>query len=140
MGFQSILARSLARVMPAAVAAGLLRSTCDIQQPDGTFSTNGTPSGNFTDVFGLVGIRCMDAPESDNRIQATELKQLAEIMAKGLRHVLLDTYYPQLDTAAGLGWRAVIDGVVYDLMGAEKDSQRSQTRLKLQLVEVGVAS
>lgn len=140
MGLSTLISRSVARVMPAARAAGLLRSLCDIQQPDGTTTPNGSLGGGFVDVSGLTAIACMDAPESENRIQATEIKELAEIMAKGLRHVLLQTYYPQLDNAAGLGWRAVIDGVPYDLLGAEKDSQRTQTRLNLQLVDVGVTS
>lgn len=140
MGLSTLISRAVSRVMPAAVATGLLRSICDIQQPDTSITPNGSPSGGFVDVAGLTAIACMDAPESENRIQATEIKELAEIMAKGLRHVLLDTYYPQLDNAAGLGWRAIIDGVVYDLLGAEKDSQRTQTRLNLQLVDVGVTS
>lgn len=140
MGLSTLISRAVSRVMPAARATGLLRSICRIQQPDTSITPNGSPSGGFVDVSGLTAIACMDAPESENRIQATEIKELAEIMAKGLRHVLLDSYYPQLDNAAGLGWRALIDGVAYDLLGGEKDSQRTQTRLNLQLVDVGVAS
>jgi len=66
------------------------------------------------------------------RIQATEVRALAEIMDKGLRHCLLNDYYPAI--TADL-W-ALVDGVTYDILGVEHDSQKQMTRLQLQLVTV----
>jgi hypothetical protein len=132
-------------VMPAATLTGLFVSLCTIQQPDGNYGPSGAPSGVFVDVAGLVNIPCIDAVPSTLRVQATEVKSLEDIMSKGLRHVLLNDYYPMLVevlsvsegqdvTAVGLGWRAVVDGTVYDLMGAEPDSQSQMVRLSLQLI------
>jgi hypothetical protein len=54
-----------------------------------------------------------------------------------MRHVLLNGYYALLSPATNwgsIGWRATVDGVVYDLLGAEADSQQTQTRLRLRKV------
>lgn len=139
------------QVMPAVVRSGLGRSLCTIQAPDQTFGPSGAPSGNYANVAGLINIACMDAPPSIARVQATEVKALAEIMQKGMRHLLLFGFFPQLVAKSGegtisqggvaLGWRAQVtepDGTVilYDILGAECDSQTTQTRLELQLVGV----
>jgi hypothetical protein len=139
---QTPIQNAIARVMPQAIASGLLVSLCTIQKPDGTYTSGGAPSGNFVNVDGLINIQCMDAVDSVGSIQATETKTLADIMSKGIRHVFLNGYYPQIISAAtivtgvGAGWRAVVDGIAYDLLGAEPDSQNTQTRLHLQLVSV----
>lgn len=117
----------------AQVWSGALVSLCTIQQPSGTV-TNGAPDNTFSSVAGLVNIPCMDAVLSPGAISATEVKSLEEIMAAAFRHVFLNGCYPQLLAAAGKGWRAIVDGVTYDLLGAEDDSQGVMTRLKLQLV------
>jgi hypothetical protein len=126
----------IAAVMPIALATGLFVSLCTIQQPDGNINPDGTPSNSFANVSGLVNIPCMDAVLSENNIQATEAKELAEILAKTLRHVLLNGFYPTVLSGVGKGWRAVVDGVTYDLLGAEPDSQSQMVRLKLQLATV----
>lgn len=129
-------------VMPRAATSGLFDSTCTIQQPDGVIGPGGAPSGTYADVAGLVGVLCMDAPPSIARVQATEVKALAEIMAKGMRHVLLNGYFPQIVAGVATGWRAIVTrtasgaAVVYDILGGEVDSQSTQTRLELQLVGV----
>lgn len=118
---------------------GLEQGLCTIQAPA---ASSGAPSGNYTNVAGLIGIMCMDSPLSAGNIQATEAKALAEIESLSLRHVLLDGYYSLLDGQnwGDIGWRALITNVAtgqvvtYDLLGAERDSQSSQTRLKLRLV------
>ncbi len=139
---QTPIQYAIKRVMPAAIASGLLVSLCTIQAPTGAVNPDGSPTNSFADVAGLVNIPCTDAVESEGSIQATEVKTLAEIMSKGIRHVFLNGYYPSIISAAtatagvGAGWRAVVDGIVYDLMGAEPDSQSTQTRLHLQLVSV----
>jgi hypothetical protein len=129
----------------AQVWSGALVSLCTIQQPSGNQTTDGAPDGTFSNVAGLIDIPCMDAVLSDGSIQATEAKELEEIMSKSYRHVFLNGYYPSLITGAvfdggpggqAMGWQAIVDGVVYDLLGAEPDSQNTQTRLRLQLVTI----
>lgn len=132
-------------VMPQVIASGLLVSLCTIQQPDGMFGATGGPSGNYVDVGGLVDIVCIDAPLSDSEVGASEDKQLAQIESKRPRHVALNACYmdttytlPNGETVEGIqpGWRAVINGIVWDICGAERDSQSTQTRLMVELVEI----
>ena len=128
--------------MPTAIAMGTFVSLCTVQKPDGAVNPDGTPSNGFMDAgivdlyTGQSQIACMDAVPSDARIQATERKDLEEIMAAAYRHVLLDACYPQILAGVGNGWRVIVDGVKYDLLGAEDDSQGQMTRLELQLVTV----
>lgn len=130
------------QVMPRASQSGLFDSKCTIQAPDGVIGSGGAPSGNYANVAGLVNVLCVDAPPSVARVQATEVKALAEIMAKGMRHVLLNGYFPQIVAGVATGWRAIVTrtatgaSVTYDILGAEVDSQNTQTRLELQLVGV----
>ena len=124
------------QVMPAAERSGLMVSMCTIQEPDANYGPSGAPSGTYTNVPGLINIAAMDAPPSTARVQATEVKALAEIMSKGMRHMLLAGYFPQIVAGVATGWRALVDGTVYDILGAEVDSQSAQTRLELQLVGV----
>jgi len=118
--------------------AGLMQSVCTIQAPSGNLGVSGAPDGTYADVTGLVNLPCMNAPESVGNIAATEIKNIAEIMSVSLRHVLLNGYYSQLDGLnwGQIGWHAIVDGVEYDILGAERDSQFSQTRLKLRLVTI----
>jgi hypothetical protein len=118
----------------AQVWSGLLTSLCTAQAPDGLLTADGAPSGTFSNVAGLVNIPCMDAVLSAGAIQAAEVRQLEEIMAKSFRHVMLNGWYPQFIPGVAVGWRVIVDGVVYNLMGAEQDSQLTQTRLKCELV------
>jgi hypothetical protein len=117
----------------AQVYSGLLVSLCTIQTPSGNI-VNGVPDNTFTNAVGLVNIPCTCAVLSDGSIQATEAKGLEEIQARAFRHIFLNACYPQLLAAAGQGWRAIVDGTTYDLLGAEDDSQGMTTRLHLQLV------
>jgi hypothetical protein len=141
VALQNIIPGLVARVMPLAVASGLFVSHCTAQAPSGGKTPYGQPSGAFVNVSGLVNIPCMDAVLSSGAIQATEVRQLEEILSSSFRHVVLNGYYPAFftDGVGGrggqqLGWRVIVDGVIYNLMGAEPDSQNSQTRLKLELV------
>jgi len=123
-------------VMKEAVKTGRFQSLCTIQAPSGVFGPTGAPDGNYVDVAGLVNIACMDTPPSEIRIQSTELKDLEEILATRLKHILLDGYYYQIELGVPLGWRAVIDGVAFDLLGAESDSQAQQTRMEVKLASI----
>ncbi len=130
------LSYEIAGVMPLAVATGLFVSLCTIQSPSASINPDGTPVNSYSDVAGLVNIPCMDAVLSDSSIQATEAKTLQEILSKTYRHVLLNGFYPSILAGVGEGWRAVVDGTAYDLLGAEPDSQSQMIRLKLQLATV----
>jgi hypothetical protein len=146
---QDCIGMAIQMVMPATVATGRLVSLCTIQAPSGNFGPSGAPDGLYNDVAGLVAIPCTAPPPSSARVQATEVKALAEITAAELHHVLLDTWYPQLDA----GWRGegspagawaaligandgsgnLIDGYLYDILGVESDSQSQMTRMTVRL-------
>ena len=133
---------ALARLMPEIQLAGTFASLGTLTAPPTTLGPTGNPTGPFTPVSGVVDIPCMDAPPSMARLQATEVKAVAEVMSKGLRHVLLNKCFPGAPATptqpgwSGLGYRFVVDGIVYDLLGAENDSQGIMTRLDLQLVTI----
>ena len=128
---------AISQVRPAVTKAGLDVSLATFQSLDTAQGPTGNPVGIYTDVAGLVNIPCMDAPLAPGTISALEAKALAEIESKGIRHVSLDGYYPAVVAGWPEGWRCIVDGLTYDLIGAEADSQNSQTRCKLQLVTVG---
>lgn len=136
------LSYEIARVMPEAIATGLFTSLCTLQQPDGVMIGAGQPSNTYVDVAGMVAICCMDAPISEGRLQATEVKDLKEIMSLQIRHVVLESCYPAVPNGEEHGWIAVITdlstGLVttYDLLGAEIDSQGTQTRLHIRTATI----
>jgi len=137
---QNILA-DVDAVMTMAVATGLFRSLMTVKAPDGTLGAGGAPSGTYVAVAGLSGIVCMDAPyyEQAYRVSGTERKTPAEILSEGERHVLLDRYYPELTPQTNwgdVGWIAEMTDrtgnvTVYDITGADADSQQTQTRVTL---------
>jgi hypothetical protein len=126
---QDVIAQSVAAVMPLALSTGLFVSLCTIQRPDGVLIDAGQPSGNFVNVAGLVNIPCMAPPEANVRITASEVKSEQNIQSFSELHVLLNGWYPSIEDGVAMGWRAVIDGSAFDLMGAESDSQGTQTRM-----------
>lgn len=130
------LAYSLSQVMPTAYRSGLMPSLATLQVQSQTQGSTGNFLDTWNNVDGLINIACQDAPESTARIQATEVKGVADILSKGMRHVLLRQFFPDCMNWSAKGYRCVIDGVVYDLLGAEPDSQSTQTRLDLQLATV----
>lgn len=124
---------AIAEVMPIAVSTGLFDSLCDVQKLQGSINASGQLNNIW--ITQIAGITCMDAPPTDTRVSATEMRELADILSSAPRHVLLSGYYPTIVTA----WRAVItkaDGITtvfYDIMGAEADSQAQMTRLEVKL-------
>lgn len=124
----------LSGYMPAIARTGVFRSLATFQAPDQVQGSTGNLIGTYTTVAGLANIPCMDAPPSIARVQATEVKAISEIMSKGLRHMLLDRCFTDAPNWSGKGYRCIVDGVTYDLLGAENDSQGTQTRVDLQLV------
>ena len=137
------LSYEISRVMQEAVNTGLFDYVATFQAPDGNYVGSGQASGNYVNVAGLVAIPCMNAPISDTRIQATEVKELEETEALSIRHVLLDSYYPAIPAADPQGWVVFLapatnpsSGITYDLLGAESDSQDTQTRVHLRTATI----
>lgn len=133
---QDLIAAAIAQVMPLAVSTGLFVSVGSAYAPT---PASGAISGTYSAVTGLQNIACMDAPETTDNptIAAGEQKNMSETGSMGRRHVLLDAYYEQFSPATNwgdIGWRFTVDAVVYDIIGAECDSQRTQTRLRLRKV------
>ena len=124
-------------VMPAANDTGLLISLCTVQAPDETYGSTGAPSGTYANVVGLVDIPCKNSPISSSSVTSGEIKNPAYIASKAQRKIVLDGYYSLLGDGRNwgeIGWRAIVDGITYDILGAESDSQDTQTQLKVQLV------
>lgn len=123
-------------IMPAVIATGLLVSLFTAQAPSSVLGGTGAPDGTYTKVLGLVDIACTSPPYtfSDTGIKADEMKAVPEIAALQFHHVLLDSYYPALDAGWRNGWRCLIDGVTYDILGVENDSQGKMTRVSVRLV------
>jgi hypothetical protein len=131
----------IAAVMPAALATGLFVSLVTMQQPTGAQTTSGAPllsggdSGDgWNNVAGMVNIPAMNAPESDARIRADQTKSIEMVEGIQLRHMLLGGYYPAIEENGN--WRAMVDGIAYDVRGVESDSQSQMTRLKLQISSI----
>lgn len=122
-------------VMDEARESGLFVSLATFSEPPTTQGPTGNPTGPWTPITGLIDLPCMDAPERFTTPTANEQKSTAQILSEGFRHVLLDRYYPSVFTASEDGWRVTIDDIDYDVLGAEADSQRVMTRLRLQRVE-----
>ena len=127
----------LDQVMPAAVATGLFSSLCTIQAPSGNL-INGVPDGIYFNVPGLVNIPCVDAPKSINTIASKEHDTLPIVIKESERHILLSDFFPGFPGLnwGNVKWRAVVDGVIYAIVGAEVDSQNQMVRLALNLVNV----
>jgi hypothetical protein len=128
--------KAIPNVMRRAVASGLFVSLASFAAPDLTQGPTGNPTGAYTPVAGLQNIPCVNAPQSDIRVSSDEVRSVTDIQAGRYRHVLLNGYYPAVIAGWPQGWRVTIDGVLWDLTGAEADSQSVQTRLKLQLVTI----
>jgi hypothetical protein len=133
------LQAAIAGVMPAALSTGLFASTITIMQPTGVLGPSGAPlqpPAGFESVTGLVGIPCQAAPLAPNKIEATEMRELEQIIASQPLHILLNGWYPQIEGGVANGWLAVIENVYYIILGAESDSQGQMTRLEVKLVGV----
>jgi hypothetical protein len=131
--------QAIAAVMPIARATGLFVSRVTFQAPDGTLGAAGEPSGDYADVIGLIDIPCMNAPQppSEIKLGSMEYRTPADVMAQADRHVLLSDYFPEVETNWRYGARAVIDGIQYNVAGAESDSQQTQTRVALNVITTG---
>lgn len=140
------IARDIAAVMPAVERSGLLVQLCTITEFPGAFTDSGAPDPSvpYTARAGMSNIPCIAPPISiGTNVQPTEMKELTEIYAKNVLHVLLGGFYPAIIAAN----RALIgdnDGagnmvapiVEYDIVGIESDSQGVMTRMAVQVVTI----
>ena len=138
------LSYEIKQVMPQVRATGLLVSLATFQGPTGATSDNpagalddeGFPLGTYSDITGLIDIPCMLAPFSEG-ISSNEKKGMEELEAVADKHLFLDHYYPAVIEGWRKGWRVVMDGIVYDVMGPEPSSQLAaadMTRVGVRLV------
>lgn len=125
------LANIFTAVVPAVLNAGIVDSLCTIKLPDGNLIDAGQPSGVFVNTADMVNVKVMAAPMSEGRLQATEMRAIEEIQSFAPRHVWLAGYFPQAQGYAEQGAIAVIDGVAYEFLGAETDSQFQTTRISI---------
>jgi hypothetical protein len=135
------ITREIQSVMPTAYALGLFVSSASFFSPVQEQGPTGNLIDSFSPIAGLQDIPCMNAPESLlGRVSSDETRRTPHIEAERFRHVLLNAYFPALDTGftqgAGMGWQATVDGTMYDFLGGEGDSQQQMTRCKLQLVSI----
>jgi len=126
-------------VIPAVIDAEIANSLATFQAPTGALTADGSPDGTYADVAGYVGIVCMDAPTSDIRITAGERKSQADIESDNSSHIWLSGNYPEIEYHTE--WRAVVTGAngivtIYDVEGAEGDSQGIMTRVKVNVSTV----
>lgn len=115
-------------IVPALLASGLLSSLCTIKTPPETFTDSGAldPDALYADLAGHVDIPCIAAPlMTTDKVGIDEIKLRNETETLGLLHVLLGGYYPAIQT----DYRAEIDGVDWDIVTVDSDSQGKTTRL-----------
>lgn len=131
---QDLIGNAIARVMPAAIATNLADSLITIQQPPTTYDAAGAPTvGPYTDVPGLIGLRCMRAPfNTGERMQVDEFKAVSQVAESQMYHIWMEGWFP----AIVAHWRAIVDGAPHDILGVEWDSQKQMTRLKAQVLIV----
>ena len=130
---------TFAAVVPAVLDSGIVNSLATFQAPTGALTADGSPDGTYADVAGFVGIRCMDAPTSNLRITADERKTDMQIESDNSDHVWLAGFYPEIESYTE--WRAVITDAagnirIFNVLGAECDSQAQTTRVKVQVATV----
>lgn len=104
-----------------------------LQPPTGQGPT-GNIVGDWTPIAGLVDIACTAPPIRVGRIEANEDRKPDSIMAMESKWVLLSGWYPQIRDGIADGWRCTVDGVELIMLGAESDSQFTQTHIHVEFV------
>ena len=133
---QNMVAQSVARVMPAVRASGLLASLATFQSSDAADFPDGFSSGEYLPIAGLVDLPCIASPQDTSYVAADEVKAVQMVTAEELLHVSFGTVYPALDAGWRTGWRVEIDSVDYDVVGVGQDSQGQHSVCRVRLVSI----
>ena len=141
---QNTLQLAVRRVMPMVRRSGLLASLATFQQPAGAttedpagnLDDSGFPLGVWQDVAGLVAIPSMFSTTATggNSSGANSAKSLQETQQNAPKMLVLDDRYPAAEQGWRNGWRVLVDGVAYDVMGIEGDSQGQYTHCLVRLL------
>ncbi len=121
----------LSSVLDVVRANGLFVSLVTIRQPPAVLlplnQVDLDPAA-FTPVAGLENLRCMKSPLQYGIPREYERRRVNYIEESEHYHVLIDGYYPAIQQRQ----QALVDGLPYDILTVESDSQRVMTRLAIQ--------
>lgn len=134
------LSYEIARVMPLAYAEGQFVSFASFAAPPTTQGPTGNYVGAYVPVASLQNIPCKDDPYSERVISADQKRSLDLIQSSRVRHILLYQNYSAPLFGADAGWQVTVNdpngvSILYTLLGADQDSQATQTRCHLQRVQ-----
>lgn len=117
----------LAQPMKEARALGLFTSLCTISRLTGAIDNLGQVAySTAAPVAGLTNIPCQISVQRDyTPNQSGVIRQPEGFDTISERHVLLNNYYPGIQQSD----LATVDGVAYEIMAVEADSQKKMTRL-----------
>ena len=102
------------------------RGGCTIQENIPSRNAYGEDVAAWSDLAGHVAIPCHLAPDTGRETRGAELT-----ISETTHVALLSGRYDRIDNTH----RAVIDDVVYDIVGVDHDAQDSMTRLRLRIVQ-----
>ena len=135
------IAREINAVMPEFINAGAFPSVANIQQSQLSIDALGqvdlTNTG-FQTITGCGAVPCWRAPVSTARIVSTQADNPVISEAMNLFHVLLDGYFPQIPQAiqGRTELRAIVDGVLHQVLATEHDGHKTMTRLQCRQVGI----
>lgn len=101
-------------------------SSCTIQAATSTTGTTGEITVAWADVAGLVSLPCNIAPVSIEERRTTD-----RTVETGTHRVYLEAYY----TTITVMHHAIVDGVTYNILSVEQDSQHAVTVLRVEIVQ-----
>lgn len=121
------LSYEFGQVMPAVAAEGLFNSLCTIKQRSNTVSALGqTNMTSYEPIADLTDIACRFAPQAPGAPpQSDTTRMQQQFDTRSLFHVLLDGYFPAIEQQ----FLANINGIDYEIMSVEGDSNFEMTRL-----------
>lgn len=106
-------------------------SRCSIQSVNFTSSTSGQEiPGAGTDIEGLTDLECRMGPVSLGTPLDDEMRTQEITEGRTRRILWINGYYvPQIESST---MQAVVDGVIFNIIAVESDSQKCYTRLRLE--------
>lgn len=110
-----------------AALKGFYPSECTIQEPTEIQDDTGHPVASWSDLAGHVNMPCRLSPISG---RAGEIRTPAQTYTEASHVVELTRTVPDVTTKM----RAVVDGVIYDIVLIEHDGQGVSARILTELV------